>query len=204
MGDTITAQNRSAFPNNPQIESIDATSSGEPLLQTGPSLQETLTCTSCGDENDTISFTAPCKHTYCDDCLAPYVKSALELVGVFPPVCCNLPITLQSARAHLPDDLAERYQEKHLAILASCSLSCAQSGCCVVIPSERIVDGVGHCAACNNYTCAKCRLQGHKQEPCPTDEEQREVRDLAKKQGWQTCYRCNNMIELNFGCNHMT
>lgn len=204
MDDTITAQNNSAFLDSPQIEPINANISGEPLLRTGSSLRQTLTCTSCDDENDTISFTAPCRHSYCDDCLASYVKSALEPVGVFPPVCCNLPITLQSARAHLPHDLAKRYQDKHLAILTSCSLLCAQSGCCVVIPPEKIVDGLGHCSACNNHTCAKCRLQGHKQEPCPTDEEQRDVRDLAKKRGWQTCYRCNNMIELNFGCNHMT
>lgn len=120
MGDTITAQNTSAFLDNPQIESIDASISGEPLLRTGSSLRQTLTCTSCDDENDTISFTASCKHTYCDDCLASYVKSALEPIGVFPPVCCNLPLTLQSARAHLPHDLVKRYQDKHLAILASC------------------------------------------------------------------------------------
>ena len=204
MGDTITAQNTSSFLINPQIEPVDANISDERLPQNGFSLRQRLTCISWDDDNEAASFTAPCKHSYCDDCLVSYVKSSLEPGGVFPPVCCNLPITLQSARSHLHHDLIKRYQDKHSAILASCSLLCAQSGCCVIIPPERIVNGLGHCSAYNNHTCIKCRQQEHKQEPCPTDEKQRDLTELAKKQGWQTCYRCNNMIELNFGCNHMT
>lgn len=47
-------------------------------------------------------------------------------------------------------------------------------------------------------------MQAHKDEPCPEDAELKDVMNLAKKEGWQICYQCNNMVELNFGCNHMT
>ena len=204
MGDSITDHNNLAFLVNAQIEPIDASISRKPLLRTGFTFQQRLTCTSCSEEDDAISFIAPCRHSYCDDCLASYMKSALQPDGFFPPLCCNLPITLQSVRIHLNHDLVKRYEEKCAENFAACSLLCAQSGCCVVIPPEKIVDGLGHCLACNNYTCTRCRLQEHKDKPCPTDEEQEDLMKLAKEQGWQACYRCNNMIELNFGCKHMT
>lgn len=204
MGDSITAHNNLAFMTNAQVEPIDANISRETLLQTDFTLQQRPTCISCDDKNDANLFAAPCKHGYCDECLASYVKSALEPDGNFPPRCRNLPITLQSARPHLHYDLVKSYEERYAEINAACSLLFARPGCCVVIPQEKIVEGLGHCTACNNYTCTRCRLQKHRDKLCPTDAEQEDLLKLAKEKGWCRCYRCNNMIELNFGCNHMT
>lgn len=204
MGDSFLAHDNLASPINPQIEPMDGNTSRETLPRDGATLMQRQICTSCGDEEDGTWFTAQCKHSYCDECLPSYVKSALEPAGTFPPICCNLPIKLHSARAHLPHDMVKRWERKHAEILAACSLICAQPGCCVVIPPEKTVEGLGHCLACNNYTCTRCRLQVHKDKPCPTDVEQEDLMKLAKEQGWQACYRCNNMVELNFGCNHMT
>lgn len=204
MGDSVTAHNNLASLINAQIKPIDANTSRETLPPTGFTPIQNRTCTSCGDENDTTCFNAPCKHSYCDDCLASYMKSALEPDGTFPPQCCNLPITLQLARAHLHHDLVKRYEEKHAEIVAACPLLCAQPGCCVVISLEKVVEDLAYCLACNNYTCTRCRLLEHKDTPCPTDAEQEDLMKLAKEKGWQACFRCKNMIELNFGCNHMT
>lgn len=204
MGDATTADKNPTSLTNAQIEPIDASISPETHLQTESTPKQSLTCISCGDDNDSISFTASCKHSYCDGCLATYVKTALEPDGIFPPQCCKLPIPLKLARGYLHHDLIKRYEEKQAEIVAASSLLCAQSGCRVVIPPEEIVEGLGHCLACNNYTCIRCRLQKHKDQPCPTDAELEDLMELAKEQGWQACYRCNNMIELNFGCNHMT
>ena len=204
MDTPTTAHNNPDSLTGAPIESTGASINDETLPQTGSTSQQRPSCTSCSDEIEAVSFTAPCKHSYCDDCLASYVKVALEPAGSFPPACCSLPITLQLAQAHLHDELVKRWQEKHLEIVASCSLVCAESGCRVVISPENIVEGLGHCLACNNYTCNRCRLQAHKKEPCPKDAELRDLMELAKKQGWQICYRCNNMIELNVGCNRMT
>ena len=196
-----TAHNNPDSLISAQVESIGASINDETLPQTESTPQQRPSCVGCRDEIEAVSFTAPCKHSFCNGCLAAYVNVALEPAGSFPPACCHhLPITLQSAQAHLHHDLVKRWQKKHSEIVESCSLVCAKSGCCVVIPPDKIVDGLGHCLACNNYTCRSCRMQAHKGEPCPDDD----VMNLAKKEGWQRCYRCNNMIELNFGCNHMT
>lgn len=202
MGDSAIAHNNVSPLINAQMELMDA-NTGRETLQRTESTQKII-CISCDEEIDATCSTAPCQHSYCDDCLSSYVKSALEPDGTFPPLCCNLPLTLQLARAHLPKDLVKRYEEKHAEIVAASSLPCAQPGCCVVIPPEKIVEDLGHCLACNNYTCTRCRLQEHKDKPCPTDAEQEDLMKLAKENGWQSCYRCNNMIELNFGCYHMT
>ena len=69
-------------------------------------------CIVCDDEDDGVSFTAACGRSYCDDCLASYVKVALEPDGKLPPLCCKLPITLQSTLAHLNYDLVKRYNIK--------------------------------------------------------------------------------------------
>lgn len=201
MDDSITAHND---PVSPTTAQIDLSASSQTLMPSGSTVQQTHTCVSCGDTNNDMHFIAVCKHSYCDDCLASYLTSSLEPDGTFPPLCCSLPITIESARPHLHHDMAQRFERKHAEIVAACSLLCAQSRCCVVIPPEEIVEDLGHCSACNTYTCTKCRLQEHKGELCPTDAEQEELMRLARERGWQACYRCKNMIELNFGCNHMT
>lgn len=206
MGDSVIAHNNLASLINAQIEPMDANTSRENTPPNGSTPMQRRTCISfsCDDEKDATWFTAPCEHSYCNDCLASYVKSALEPDGTFPHLCCNLPITLESVRAHLHHDLVKRYEEKHAEIIAACSLVCAQPGCCVVIPPEKIVEDLGHCLACNYYTCTRCRQREHKDKACATNAEQEELLKLAKEKGWQACYRCRNMIELNFGCNHMT
>ena len=200
MGTPNTAHNNPDSPISAEIESTGASINYEALPWAGSTPQQEPSCISCSDEIEAVSFTAPCKHSYCNDCLASYVKNALEPAGLFPPACCNLPITLQSVQAHIHDELVKRWQKKQLEIVESCTLVCAKSGCRVVISPENIVEDLGHCLACNNHICTMCRMQAHKDEPCPNED----VMNLAKKEGWQRCYRCNNMIELNFGCNHMT
>ena len=144
MGDSTTADDNSAFVIYAQIEPIDASISLDTFLRTEFTPQHRFTCISCGDDNDIVFFTAPCKHSYCGDCLLSYVKSALEPDGIFPPQRCNLLNRLQSARAHLNYDLVKRYEEKHAEVVAASSMLCAQPGCWVVIPPEEIVEGVGH------------------------------------------------------------
>ncbi len=100
--------------------------------------------------------------------------------------------------------LIERYEAKQAEIAAACSLLCAEPGCRIIISKEKTIQKVGLCPGCNRGTCAKCRTAQHEGKECPTDEEHQELLELAKEKGWQSCYQCNYMIELNFGCNHTT
>ena len=153
MDTPSTSHSNFNSPISAQIESTGASVNVGTLPETGSTAQQRPSCVACTDEIEAVCFTAPCAHSYCDDCLASLMTFALEPAGSFPPVCCDLPITLQSAQAHLHHDLVKRWQKKHSEIIASCTLVCAKSGCRVVIYPENIVDGLGHYVLCNNDTC---------------------------------------------------
>jgi len=161
-------------------------------------------CVACGDDGLEEAFVSVlCKHRFCKTCLAQYTESALQPGATFPPQCCGLPVTFGMVQKHLSPELATRYGEKQRQIFSNCSLLCARRGCCVEILENKITGMKGHCLACNGNTCKACRKAWHGDKPCSIDPEREAILQLAKKKGWQSCYRCNNMVELNLGCFHM-
>jgi len=38
---------------------------------------------------------------------------------------------------------------------------------------------------------------------CKVDEDRQAILAAAKEKGWQACYNCGNMVDLNTGCHHM-
>lgn len=206
MADLITAHNNMARLINAQIQQdfingqLDKDGGSDQAKQTHQSLQ----CISCSDMCDPSSFTATCGHAYCTGCLPDYIESALHFDSTFPPRCCNRPLTLDLVSNHVGPELTQRYKDKQSSITAACSLACYNPGCRLIITEENIVSYLGRCITCGHKTCIKCRRAAHGDASCPSDEEREEVFKLAKESRWQSCYRCKNMIELNFGCNHMT
>lgn len=207
---SIKAHNRLAVLINAQVVQdyspselpvMQINAEAEPLCE---SQEPEPVCAACSDEPGPELFIAACKDAYCGDCLVAYVESSLEPGGTFPPICCDRPLTLQLLEHHVPNDVLSRYQAKQASIKEACSLICAEPNCRLIIEEKDIVENVGHCSTCKRYTCKKCRTLQHKGKDCPTDAEQQEVLKIAKEKGWQPCYQCNNMIERNFGCNHMT
>ena len=169
---------------------------------TEPNVQQK--CVACGDHGlDEVFVSVLCRHEFCKPCLAQYIESALQPGATFPPQCCGLPVTFGTVQRHLSPELATRFGEKQRQIFSNCSLLCARRGCCVEIPENNITGMKGHCLACNGNTCKACRKTWHGGRPCSIDPEREAILQLAKKKGWQSCYRCNNMVELKLGCFHM-
>jgi hypothetical protein len=50
--------------------------------------------------------------------------------------------------------------------------------------------------------CTMCKGGEHLGD-CPKDSAILEVLELAKKEGWKRCSKCNRVIELKHGCNHI-
>ena len=50
---------------------------------------------------------------------------------------------------------------------------------------------------CNRNTYKACREAWHGDRPCSIDPEREAILLLAQKKGWQSCYMCNNLVELN-------
>ena len=163
-------------------------------------VKKQATCVSCGEINlESYISLKLYDHCYCDDCANSWVTASLEPSSAFPPVCCGNNITLEVFRNHLPPDLADQFIRKEQS-------NSQQPAHCSVpkLAVDNIVGSKGRCSACNRYTCAKCRKSWHDHTDCAVGEERAQVIEIAKKEGWQSCYRCGNLVEPNFGCYHMT
>lgn len=210
MDNSIILHNSRAFPNNGQIDGDDTRNSFVDSFIPSPEFSMTnpsdpdLACVSCNEPCTLRPFIAACKHAYCIGCLTPYVEGSLKPGETFPPQCCRIPFTLRILRDHLPQQTIACYESKQAEIATLSSLLCSEPGCRIIIPEDHIVNDLGNCPGCNRNTYSKCRTTQHDGKECPTDKEREEVMKMVKEKGWQACYHCNNMIELNFGCNHMT
>ncbi len=167
--------------------------------------EEQIACISCGEPDPGTHLSLEnCKHCYCKECVISWVEAALDPGSTFPPVCCNHQITLEVVEPYISLDLASRFKmQEKISLAAACPLICAEPGCLVGISTQNIVGDKGHCLACKRNTCNKCRMGWHEDEECVADEERALIMGMAKKEGWQSCFRCGNLVELNTGCYHM-
>lgn len=69
------------------------------------------------------------------------------------------------------------------------------------------------CPRCRRSLCKDCKVVWHERLTCtqfqalPAHErapEDLELMELARKQKWRRCPKCRAMVELKFGCNHVT
>ncbi len=169
-----------------------------------PAAEPESACIVCGDPGlyaDLVK--APCEHSYCTDCITGFFEAGVKDGSVFPPKCCGQEIPLSIAAAYLSEDLVTKVNERAQANTSPNATYCAQPYCSVYIPPSNVELGHGTCPKCSTRTCCRCRKEARFGD-CVKDEDLERVRELAKKEGWQACYDCNALIELNFGCNHMT
>ena len=161
-------------------------------------------CTSCEDEvssKDMIHTT--CGHSFCLECLTPYVQMSFRPGSTFPPSCCDLPLTLAMIQDHVSLDVMRQYTAKQDEIASTNSLQCAQPSCKTLIPLENIKESEGKCALCHKSTCRNCKRVWHGSNVCEEGKEREKIVKLAKKKGWQFCFRCRNCVGISYGCNHI-
>ncbi|KAJ6786172.1 hypothetical protein PWT90_00734 [Aphanocladium album] len=118
------------------------------------------------------------------------------------PRCCKKPIMLESVRKFLTAELIAEVEKKQLEFNVTDRTYCSNAECSAFILPKDIVVDRGHCQACETSTCTICKRVTHS-GMCPDDPHKAEILAIAKEQGWQQCYACNHLVELNTGCNHM-
>lgn len=178
------------------------------IIETPP---KTADCASCSD-NLVIKelVKASCNHYYCKDCFSQFIEASLQTHDGFPPTCCKVPITFATVADNVSAEVFGRYSARQAEIKNATALYCGIQECGVRIENDRINGVRATCGACWRDTCTICRGQfprkingknvGH---VCKKDKAREEVLALAKREGWQTCFQCGNMVALNFGCHHM-
>ncbi|KAJ7637178.1 hypothetical protein FB45DRAFT_789450 [Roridomyces roridus] len=176
-----------------------------------------------------LRLPCPQQHGYCVGCLTSYIESKLDPDGkgsgnsgiiVFPIRCPECPMT--EFMDGISDEVAERVlgPEKmvlwdHQKLLNSIPhLYCPNPKCSAVVQTpEDSEDPQAVCPSCQLLMCVPCRVAWHNGISCeqyqalPPDErspEDRLLHELAKAKNWRRCPSCSFLVELVYGCNHMT
>lgn len=60
-----------------------------------------------------------------------------------------------------------------------------------------------HCKKCEQLTCSACKTKEHEGD-CTAMTEDATLKTLAQAQGWQVCTGYSAMVELSYGCDHIS
>lgn len=166
-----------------------------------------VVCCSCQDDKlhiDTVQLSCePEPHSYCADCLVELFERSMKDTELFPPRCCRIPIPLDLAKVFFTPEFVKTFEEKSVELSTPNPTYCSDSSCSKFVSPTSIKDEVATCPACHHTTCTRCKNTTH-DGLCPDDPNKRALMDTARQEGWQQCYSCRNMVELDVGCNHMT
>jgi hypothetical protein len=194
----------------PLKHDVDATDEpithGESSLwaSTRPASSKTHYCTACQENKKfTEVVRAPCRHEYCRECLQDLFISSMTDESLFPPRCCKMPIALSVVRIFLTSDIVHKYQQKKIEFDTSDKTYCCSPHCSAFIRPDGIGGDCATCTECGILTCTICKSAVHEGD-CPADIGLQQLLETATENGWQRCYNCHRLVELETGCNHMT
>jgi hypothetical protein len=145
----------------------------------------------------------PCNHEYCRDCLQDLFRASMTDDSLFPPRCCRQPIDTKTVRIFLTAELLKQYEQKKVEFDTSDRTYCSNPLCSAFIRLEDITNERATCPNCSAVTCAMCKAPSHGGD-CPADIALQQVLQTADENGWQRCYSCRRLVELDIGCNHIT
>lgn len=161
-------------------------------------------CVACQEDrpiSDTLA--APCTHNYCRDCVSGLFEAATTDESLFPPRCCRQTIPLTLVKTFLSAALIERFKAKAVEFKTPNRTYCFRPTCSAFIPTEGISGDIATCPDCLQTTCTVCKSASHAGD-CPNDTALQSLLHTASANGWQRCYACRRLVELELGCNHMT
>ncbi|KAI0851948.1 hypothetical protein F5Y00DRAFT_274217 [Daldinia vernicosa] len=192
----------------PPVVSDSASNSGSPEgatpQDTTAEIVEMRACLACQEMTEVTRLTeVPCSHEYCPNCLATLFRNAMTDESLFPPRCCRRTVPLDPNEHVLGEDLVRDFQDKVVEYSTPDRLYCHQTTCSAFIRPDMYVENIATCDKCQSITCVTCKGPSHDGD-CPHDEELRGLMQLAQEEGWQQCYNCKSMVELNIGCHHIT
>ena len=165
---------------------------------------ETFRCVVCDARFDANGcWRASCKHYYCKEDLGNLFRLSLTDSALYPPSCCSRRIPFEAVKQFLQKDLAKRYADRKDELDDEKPTYCHVPTCSTYITQDDKVGLIAMCPKCCSRTCISCKLAAHEGD-CAEDEATMQVLDIAKENGWRRCPKCERMVELYTGCNHIT
>ena len=167
-------------------------------------------CASCFDDVPVTKVVSlACQHSYCPECFAQLITTAMQHENFWPPKCCLQEIPQNTIETKLSAlQLANyRLKAKEYATPAGERWYCAKPECAKWFSKSkaRAQDATVSCSHCNFKMCLFCRGASHAAgERCRQDSGLEATLAAAELEGWRQCYRCHTMVELQSGCRHIT
>lgn len=165
-----------------------------------------IKCTACMDEYNQHDMTrVPCAHDYCNGCLEELYQQCMVDEALFPPRCCHQEFIYVNVRHALSQRLKSQPGQKRVELETKDRTYCHVSACSAFInPATYLSQGfLARCPLCSAFTCTQCKSAAHG-GACADDDETEMVLRTATENGWQRCFGCRRVVELQTGCFHMT
>lgn len=161
-------------------------------------------CDTCMDMKHTVQM--PCAHHYCRHCTVRLFTEALPDESLFPVRCCRQNIPMSLVSSYLGTDLTRQVEKKAVEYATTNRTYCHVASCATFIEPGYTHGSTGICPRehCGSQTCILCKKPAHDGDCPPRDDGSEEALQLAQSNGWQRCEQCQNVVELNHGCNHIT
>ncbi|KAL2835275.1 hypothetical protein BDW59DRAFT_168514 [Aspergillus cavernicola] len=146
----------------------------------------------------------------CDDAISQEMKFrslflwATTDESLFPPKCCGELIPLAFVQDELSEHELDQFKSAGVEFSTMDRTYCSNTGCGRFISLPNITADRATCFHCGSYTCLMCKNAYHDNDDCPADSALEATLTLATSQGWQRCFACRALVELNTGCYHMT
>jgi len=153
---------------------------------------------------------APCGHSYDFLCLSGLVQQAAIDEALYPPRCCKLPIPPDAFRALLPTGIWENFEKKSIEYNtpAKDRRYCSWPMCSEFLGPVQTLDREMACPSCHSLLCTSCQQPAHPWESScsreAADDDTAMIDHLLQENNWQRCPGCGAVVELTFGCNHIT
>ena len=125
-----------------------------------------------------------------------------------PPKCCtNDHIPLEHVERLFDVPFKKMWNRKYGEVSTKISVYCPAHQCgewIQVVSYRRQRESYLQCGRCKTKVCTLCKTKWHGTAGCPEDKDAEMLLETAKQAGWQQCYNCEIMVELQEGNNHMT
>jgi IBR domain, a half RING-finger domain len=157
-----------------------------------------------------ILYTHSCGHINCKGCLKQLFRTALRDITMLPLRCCEVEIDLTPVKSILNEDEAALLLQRNSESKVKEKMHCPQCNLFINLdnlPSQRKTIT---CTGCLTSLCSECRTRSHQFRTCSENKADNQstsdkaLFNLASSKGWKQCPMCRVIIELEYGCNHMT
>ena len=164
-------------------------------------------CNVCHEE-DLRGVRLDRSHDYCVRCMRQTLRTVINDFSLVPFHCCEVPVDLSIAKVLLKKDEAHRLLSKAEEMDAKEKMYCPT---CSKFINLDMVDknSIVYACTCGCTLCVSCKTAVHpglscRQNKAALSGSDEELLEMARTHGWKQCPNCDLMIEMVYGCNHMT